>query len=294
MIFRTASISSSVRRLSRVPTISSSLALTALTALTTLFMLTMLPAAHAENWSISISTKGNKQLVGSGNVISQTRTVEPFNAISVKSAADVVIRQTGKSGVEVRADDNIVPLITTEVNGGTLIVSMKEKSWIRSKNKIVVTVDVADLTAVAISGSGDVSATSLNTNSLKFSVSGSGDIRLGDLITKSLDLQVSGSGDTAIDRLNANDLTVSIDGSGDFRAEGSAATQRFSIGGSGDVRASKLQGKDVRVSIAGSGDVAVWATGTLNATVAGSGDVRYTGDAVVTKSVAGSGSVSKR
>jgi hypothetical protein len=259
-------------------------------------MLAIAPATftYAEGWSISISSKGGEQLNGSGNVTTEARTVAPFNAINVKSAIDVAIRQTGKSAVEVRGDDNLVPLVTTEVINGMLVVSTKEKSWFRSKNKIVVNVDVADLNAVLISGSGDVSATQLNTASLKFSISGSGDIRLGELNTKSLDLNITGSGDTAIDKLSAEELVVGILGSGDFRADGNATTQRFSIGGSGDIRASKLQGKDVKVSIAGSGDAAVWATATLNATVAGSGDVRYTGDAVVTKSVAGSGSVSKR
>jgi hypothetical protein len=251
------------------------------------------PAAFAEGWNFSITGFG-KGIVGSGNVITQPRVVEPFTAILVKGAADVTIRQTGKSAVEVRADDNIAPLVTTEVKSGVLIIGMKDRISLRSKNKIVVNADVADLTAISIKGSGDVSVPALKAGALKISISGSGDVRSSELAATTLNVQVSGSGDVAIDRLNANELIVEIEGSGDFRAEGSALTQRFSVDGSGDIRASKLQGKDVRVAIAGSGDAAVWATGTLNASVAGSGDIRYTGDAAVEKNVRGSGSISKR
>jgi hypothetical protein len=229
--------------------------------------------ASAEGWNLSITGFGGKTIVGSGKALTEPRTTPPFTAISVKGAADVVIRQSSKNAVEVFADDNIVPLVTTEVQGQTLVIGFKDKTSVRTKTKIIVRVEVATLTAIGISGSGDVSADLLKLDSLDVNISGSGDIRLNDL--------------------TAANLNVSISGSGDFTAAGSATKQRYAIAGSGDIRSSKLQGNDVTVSIAGSGDASVWATGTLTGSVLGSGDIRYTGNATLSKSVLGSGSISK-
>ncbi|TAF99588.1 MAG: DUF2807 domain-containing protein [Betaproteobacteria bacterium] len=229
--------------------------------------------ASAQGWNFSITGFGGKTIVGSGKAVTEPRITPPFNAISIKGAADVAIRQSNKNAVEVFADDNIAPLITTEVQGQTLVIGFKEKTSVRTKTKLVVRVDVATLTAIGISGSGDVTADLLKLESLDVNISGSGDVRLNDL--------------------TAANLNVSISGSGDFTAAGSATKQRYAIAGSGDIRSSKLQGTDVTVSIAGSGDASVWATGTLTGSVLGSGDIRYTGNATLNKSVLGSGSISK-
>jgi Putative auto-transporter adhesin, head GIN domain len=230
-------------------------------------------AASAQIWNLSITGFGGKTVVGSGKAITEARVTQPFTAVSVTGAADVVIRQTGKTAVEVSGDDNIVPLVTTEVKGQTLVIGFKDKTSMRTKTKLVVRVDVAALTGIGISGSGDVVAEPIKADSLDVSISGSGDIRLSDL--------------------NAASLAVSIAGSGDFTASGTVSKQRYNIAGSGDIKSSALKGNDVSVSIAGSGDASVWATGTLSGSIVGSGDIRYLGDATVSKSVLGSGSMKR-
>ncbi len=230
-------------------------------------------AARAQIWNLSITGFGGKTVVGSGKAITEPRVTQPFIAIAVKGAADVVIRQTGKSAVEVSGDDNIVPLVTTEVKGETLVIDFKDKTSMRTKTKLVVRVDVAALTGISISGSGNVVAEPIKADALDVSISGSGDLRMNEL--------------------NAASLAVSIAGSGDFTATGAAAKQRYSIAGSGDVKSSALKGNEVSVSIAGSGDASVWAKGTLSGNIVGSGDIRYLGDATVSKSVLGSGSMKR-
>jgi len=230
--------------------------------------------AHA----LEINLGGGARIVGSGKPASETRPVSDFQAITAKGPVRLVVRQGSREAVEVRADDNLLPLIETTVESGshgrTLVVGVKKGQNIRTHSDMVVTVDVVQLKAIASAGSGDV--------------------RVEALKTPSLALNLAGSADASLAALQADDLTVSISGSGDVNAAGSTGRLKISIAGSGDVRMAALKADDVTVGIAGSGDADVTANKTLSVSIAGSGDVIYHGDAQLKTSIAGSGSVSRR
>ena len=220
---------------------------------------------------------GGKTVTGSGTVVSQARTVADFQGIQVNGPFKVIVRQTGRESVEVRTDDNLLPLLETVVvpattGGRTLQIRWKRGETIRTRSEAAVTVEVAQLTSLASQGSGELVVESLKTPRLSLSLSGSGDARLEAVTTDRLELRIAGSGDV--------------------RAAGQAEQLKVSVAGSGDIRALDLKAAEVAVSIAGSGDVAVHAHRTLDVQIAGSGDVVYRGGAVLTSRVAGSGSVS--
>lgn len=194
---------------------------------------------------------------GSGTVAREARTAGDFQAIELRGDIDLVVRQSGRTAVEVQADDNLLPLLETEVvdgrHGRTLRIGWRRGESVRTRSDAVVTVDVAQLRAVASSGSGDV----------------------------------------RIDALAAPEFALSLAGSGDVSLSGRAERFTLSIAGSGDVAAQALAADEVKVSIAGSGDARVHAERALTVAIAGSGDVVYSGSAAVKSSVAGSGSVRK-
>ena len=215
---------------------------------------------------------------GSGNLVSETRTLAEFQAISLAGEMDLVVRQGTPQSVQVQADDNLLPLLETSVensaNGATLQVRWKRGESIYGRSKVLLTVVMPKLSALVASGAGDMKVESFTTPALKVSLSGSGDARLNGLTT--------------------DDLGIRISGSGDVGGSGKATKVKVSIAGSGDVKLTELRAEDVTVSIAGSGDAAVNAQKTLEVSIAGSGDVSYVGNAAVKSSVAGSGSVTKR
>lgn len=211
---------------------------------------------------------------GSGHSATETRTVAEFQAIGVSGSMDLVVRQGAAQSVQVQADDNLLPLLETVVEGNGLQVRWKKGQSIYTRAKVLVTVVVPKLTGLAVAGSGDV--------------------RLETFSTPTLQLSLSGSGDARLDALTTEDLGVRISGSGDVSGKGTTGKLKVSIAGSGDVRLSDLRADDVSVSIAGSGDAAVNAQKTLQVSIAGSGDVTYTGNAQVKSSVAGSGSVTRK
>jgi len=254
----------------------SALPLAALLAAAALALAFAAPARAAEERSMLRFGFGG--VTGSGKVQAETRAVSGFQAISLKTSAKLVLRQGGREGVELRADDNILPLIETRVidgaGGPTLEIRSRDGASYSTKSMPVITVDLIKLSGVSVSGSGDVSADGLKSPALKIAISGAGDIRLN--------------------RLAVDDLAIKVSGSGDIRFNGHAGKLGIAIAGSGDVDTSGLEADDVSVSISGSGDASVNARKTLAVSIAGSGDVVYSGDAMPRTSIAGSGTVKKK
>ena len=217
-------------------------------------------------------------ITGSGRSVTETRTVGEFQAIRLSGSMDLQVSQGSAPSVQVKADDNLLPLLETVVestsHGATLDVRWKKGTIMYVRSKVSVTVVTPRLTALSASGSGDIRVDAFNTPALKLSISGSGDARFNGLST--------------------GDLGISIAGSGDVGGSGSATRMAVSIAGSGDVRLADMKADDVTVTIAGSGDAVVNANKTLDVRIAGSGDVSYTGNATVKSKVAGSGSVNRR
>jgi Putative auto-transporter adhesin, head GIN domain len=217
---------------------------------------------------------------GSGTAATQSREASGFSAIAVRGDIDVVVRQGSREAVQVSADDNLIALLETVVEGSgdkrTLRISWPRGESIKSRSKTVVTVDLIRLDSVSMAGSGDfTSATPLK--------------------TPALSLAISGSSDAHLPQLDTDKLRLSIAGSGDVKAAGRAAELSISIAGSGDVMARDLASDEVSVSIAGSGDASVRANKSISVSIAGSGDVEYAGSGTVAKSrVAGSGAVRHR
>lgn len=213
--------------------------------------------------------------VGSGRTATETRAVEGFEAVSLRGSIDLEVRQAAQASVAVTADDNLLPLLETVVDGGTLQVRFRRGESVRTKTPTKVVVTTPKLTAVSSAGSGDVLVDGLQTPVFK--------------------LSIAGSSETVLRRLQTDALEVTIAGSGDVKGDGSARALKISIAGSGDVLLGGVESDDVQVSIAGSGDAAVTANKSLRVSIAGSGDVSYRGNPTSVKSsVMGSGSLEKR
>lgn len=218
-------------------------------------------------------------VTGSGRIVSEARAVSGFEAVQLEASMKLVVRQAAAEAVQVRGDDNLLPLLETLVEQRrgepTLVVRWKRSANIRHAGEIVVSVDAVRLKALAASGSGSIEAAAFKTPSMRLSVAGSGDIR--------------------VPALEAADVDASIAGSGDVKVGGKAQRVKVSIAGSGDADLGALEADDVAVSIAGSGDANVTAASALSVSIAGSGDVRYGGAVTAVKSrIVGSGDVRRR
>jgi len=212
-----------------------------------------------------------KTIRGSGNLITESRSVSDFDRVDLSGCGQVVITQSGEESLVVETDDNIMPYVRTIVKTGTLDLGFDAKYKRISPTRLWFTLNVKDLVGLKISGSGDITAASLDTDRLE--------------------VKVSGSGDVGIDSLTAKNVKVRISGSGDVELAGEATGQDIGVSGSGKYRAQDLHSETVKVKISGSGSTTVRATESLDAHTSGSGAVNYYGNPKVKSKITGSGKI---
>jgi hypothetical protein len=233
-------------------------------------------AAAAPLAIVSASPLGwfaGERVQGNGNVSRQVREVASFSGLGLGLPGTVEVRMGDAESVTIESDDNILPLIETVVEDGTLKIRPVRRNLQLDTRKLKVVVTARKLERIAVGGSGSVDAEGLRGGNLHFDVGGSGSMSLRDI-----------SGES---------VTVSLGGSGNLKATGTADKLKISIGGSGKVSTGQLATREAVVSIGGSGQAVVWAKQALSVSVAGSGDVSYYGEPQLTKSVMGSGSVKR-
>jgi predicted small secreted protein len=208
---------------------------------------------------------------GSGNVITEERDVSGYDSIALTGIGSVEIIQGDTESVVVEAEDNIMPLLTAEVQDGTLILSQEDNRIINPTKPIKYTVQIIEVNGLSTTGSGDIKVAILETNTLNLDLSGSGSIN--------------------VISMDADSLTVNISGSGQVELSGQINDQQLDISGSGEYQASDLASKTANINVSGSGKAVVAVEDTLDATISGSGLVSYYGDPVVTSSLSGSGAI---
>jgi hypothetical protein len=212
---------------------------------------------------------GSEQVKGNGNIKRQARQIGHFDGLAMSLPGKVEVRSGGSEGITIETDDNLLPLIETVVEDGTLNIRNKNKANIQTRNLTIV-VQARELDRLALAGSGSIDADRLQGTRVRLDVGGSGTIRVGKVDGQSISVNLGGSGDLKVE-------------------EGSARSLSASIGGSGKVDMARVRVDKASVTVAGSGDATLWVRDSLSLTVAGSGDVDYYGDPQVSKSVIGSG-----
>jgi len=211
------------------------------------------------------------QIIGSGNVISETRPVSNFDHVELAGMGTLIILQGEQEKLEISAEDNIVPKIQTRVMGGILEIGFDEFISISPTREITYTLTVKNLKGISTSGIGAVQADALT----------------GDR----LEIEISGAGSMKIKGLTANELVIELSGSGSFDLTGMVVSQQVDLSGFGNYQAGDLRCEMAQIEISGSGNATVWATDSLFATISGLGNLNYYGNPTVSQEVSGLGKV---
>jgi hypothetical protein len=156
---------------------------------------------------------GNKNKVrGSGTAKTETRELAPFTAVEVQCFGTINVTAQGQRSVEISSDDNIVPLITTEVKGNTLYIS--STTDYEPKSKMQINVVTPELEKFVFAGAGDVTLAKIKNNRMEVAVSGAGRLTASGE-TKEADITLSGAGsvdakDLLADKTRANSTGVGM------------------------------------------------------------------------------------
>jgi hypothetical protein len=209
---------------------------------------------------------------GNGNVVKQERKVSAFDAIDVSGAFDVYLSLGTTQSVIVEADDNLQPLIRTEVVGSTLKIDNKKPIHDSKSMKVYIT--VTDLKKIELSGAVDLTTQN-------------------KLTLTDLEIEISGATDASLD-LAVQKLEISSSGGSKMKLSGMANKVDIDVSGAVELHAFDLLAEIVSLDISGAGDADINVTKELSAEISGAGTVRYKGDPPkVDSNVSGAGSIKK-
>ncbi|MCD6249395.1 MAG: DUF2807 domain-containing protein [candidate division Zixibacteria bacterium] len=229
---------------------------------------------------------------GSGDVITEQRSVTSFERIHLECSADLLITVGSELSVSVTTDDNLQDNIITEVVSlRTLLIDSKDS--FRTRRGVLVEITVPELTLIEVDGSGDVEITGLNNRTFEVELDGSGNIELGGKINE-LNIELQGSGQIVVNHLTSEMVNIRSQGSGDIEIRGQTEQLEISMRGSGDIDARRLKATDVFIRIHGSGDAEVYAETDFDGAVYGSGDIDVYGNPDnFDRHVSGSGDINR-
>ena len=211
----------------------------------------MFKLALAASLCLAACNSVSTGVAGSGVAASEQREVAAFTGISASGSFAVEVEVGPARGVRIEADDNVVPLITTEVSGDLLTISSREN--FSTSRPITVRVTTPQLGKVEHAGSGSVVVKGITGPKFTAGLNGSGMLQLAGQ-TDTLVVNVNGSGALAAGQLQARSVTVALSGSGGAEVY---ATEKLTatVSGSGSVRHAG-GARDVVSNISGSGSVA--------------------------------------
>lgn len=197
-----------------------------------------------------------EKINGGGPVVTESRSVSGFTAISAEGSSRVTITQGNTFRVDVKGYSNLIPYYETRLVNNMLHLGYKPGVNVKDDNiEVFITLPVLD--GIHLSGSGDI--------------------------------RTNGA-------FNGNNLfEASIAGSGNIYFS-SGTTQQFNstIAGSGNIFAIDMLSNKADIRVDGSGNTEIFAASELKVTITGSGNVFYRGTPVISTQITGSGTVIRR
>lgn len=168
---------------------------------------------------------------GSGTMKVEKRNVPAFTALDISGAYEVEIVIKPEQSLEIEGDDNLLPLIKTEVKNGVLNIT-NDKGF-STRQKLRVRIAVTSLEGISTSGASDINASNVKSEDFKIDASGAGRLQISGE-TKTLDIDMSGAGE--VDAKDFHAQKVKIDSSGAAQADVYASEElNADVSGAGNV-----------------------------------------------------------
>ncbi len=204
---------------------------------------------------------------GNGNVVEQTRKVPSFDAIKVSRGMNVYISQGRDIKVVVKADENLLDVIRTELDNHTLKITTTENIRRATSKKVYVTVpEISKITSFA--GSNIYSETVLNSKQLDITASAGSNIKL---------------------EVDAGELNVSASAGSNIRLKGKTKSFKGKASSGANMKAEELTTADCNARVGSGANIWITVTERFEAHASSGGNVFYFGQPKSTDTESSSG-----
>ncbi len=210
-------------------------------------------------------------VAGSGQMKTTTMEVSGTAKVKFFGLGQLSISQSDSDSLNITADDNLLPLLGSRLEGEVLTLDQKSGQQIRPSKAIEYKLNLKSLEALDWSGAGKVS--------------------LSDIKVPRLVVLAAGAGEIQLSGVQVEDLILELGGAVQVVAAGQVKNLNVQGSGAGSLDAKSLQAENATVNLSGTGNAAVNASATLDARISGVGSITYSGSPKVTQSVTGVGKV---
>lgn len=206
-------------------------------------------------------------------MVTENRKVNAFSEVEVSGAFKVNLVQDSSYAIAVKADDNILKLIKTDISGKKLKITIDAKS-ICTDNPVMVTIGVKDLRSIKTSGAVELaSAAEINTSDLDIILSGASKINLD---------------------VNAANISTKTNGINEVALKGQAASHTVNFTGSGKLKAFDFVVAKYEIETTGEAECEINVLSDLSVHSTGAATVKYKGTpSKINKSETGSLTLNK-
>lgn len=168
---------------------------------------------------------------GSGNVVTERRNVTGFTKVDVGGAFQVDVVKGDEFAVEVEADDNLLPLISTKVRNGTLNIDTEER--FSTRNGLKVRITAPNIESMDVSGASSATLANVDNEELALDISGASRLKVsGNTISLTIDM----GGASKVDASELKASKVTVDGGGASRADVNVTDElKVDLGGASKV-----------------------------------------------------------
>lgn len=166
-------------------------------------LLTGLANAAEQNW-----------IEGSDNRIEENRELPPFEQLRIEGSFEIHILCGPNRTFKITGDDNILPLIRSDVQDGQLHIFANRSYATREPLRIDLTVE--RLQAAHLSGANATVIAGLHGENFSLFAEGAGETTLAGKLEQ-LQLELAGSATVAGDKLLAKSVDIMIQGVGDAK-----------------------------------------------------------------------------
>jgi hypothetical protein len=185
-------------------------------------------------FTLSATAQQKEVTIGNGMSTRDVREVPNFDKLEVSGPFEVRL-VSGKTGsVIIEGEKNLTGFITTKVEGNTLSIAPESGRLFKSSNgnKIIIKVPFDSLSAISLTGSGQINSKAVIQNNIKLALTGSGSINL-EVAAEAVDAVVTGSGGITLNGKTST-FNATVTGSGNVKAQDLAYTSgSVNVTGSG-------------------------------------------------------------
>jgi len=157
-----------------------------------LIAVSMIVSCEKEEWNYP------NKITGEGEIVTQSITLNPFSRIELEGVANLYVNVGAGPSTILKAQQNIIDILTWKVASGTLTIGLKEGITLHKHEEIRFDIDMPVLTHVFHNGIGHVILMGNSQDLLAIDFRGIGDVYAYGLPVNQCEVLNSGTGDCKV------------------------------------------------------------------------------------------------